>query len=133
MKVLECKTHLLRILAERQAHSELQALELDVLRILEIKSIPLAAQSHAHYVIGICWHYREIHDLEVAMSHFEKAIELALASGDRQPLAFAMYGKIATLYSKGLFEKVAASLQKLDSILEVLPIPELECSCPHRS
>lgn len=149
-RFIDCCTYFLRILAEREEFTKIDAIEKQVLSILakeesefqRLSNIadttnagsatsPLAGKISAKlkskvlYVLGICSCYQDSRH-ELAMRRFRESIETAMTSGEKESLAAPLYGIATAHYAGGKYEEALRELDRLEILLSCLPLPDLK-------
>lgn len=120
---LECQNLLLKIYAESDdsrgddIKDEIQDLVLKGRLTLDAKTF---------YSLAFCASHRGRQ--EEAFGDLQKALALAVETGNREDLAYAIFG-LASVYSRlGKFEESQAELRKLETILETVSLPNVMVS-----
>ncbi|MDX9731236.1 MAG: winged helix-turn-helix domain-containing protein [Bdellovibrionales bacterium] len=118
---------MLRLLAEQERFDRVEKIQAQVLSYFKDNSLDAKLLSRLKYVLGICHVYRgDGH--EEAMNCFRESIQTAVASGDRSALGWPLYGAATVLYARDRHDDALKELEKLSTLLECHPIPDLQSS-----
>ena len=126
---IEILIYLLRIRAEHEEFGEIARLEHELRdRMNSNIEIPALLRSRCHYVLGLCAIYQGEQFTETAISYFEQSIDYALVAADRSALAYSLLGLANVSWRAGRYDETVSKLEKLETILECVNIPELRAS-----
>lgn len=123
-RYLECQNLLLRMHAERDENTQIMQIKEGLQDIVLREGYELT--SRTYYTLGVCASYRYQHDL--AMEYFQKALELALKTDNKEDVCHAIIGIAICYKNNDRFADALKEIYNLRVFFEVIDLPLLRLS-----